>query len=384
MVELVRQGWTLRAVAQRFRVSPNTVRLWVQRSAHQPLEVVDWADRPRAPHHVHNRTAPEAIHHIVACRHALAAADNPLGFIGAAAISEALQAKGITSPSLRTINRILHQHGLLDYRHRVRRAAPPPGWYLPDVASGAADLDAFDVIEGLALEGQGAIDVTTGISLWTPAVQAWPAWQATARQIVDWLTEHWRVVGLPAYAQFDNDTRFQGTHTHPDIIGRVSRLCVSLGVIPVFVPPQETGFQALIEHFNGLWQRKVWHRLHHEDLATLTARSARFIAAYRRHRVARMEHAPRRRPFPAHWRLDLQAPPRGRLIYLRRTDAHSTVAVMGHRFRVEPLWPHRLVRCTVDLDAQVMHVVRLRRREPEDQPLLMTQPYHFPRRRFLG
>lgn len=383
MVELSQQGWSLRAVARRFHVAPTTVRLWVQRSADRPLASVGWTDRSRAPHRLHNRTAPEVVQQVVACRHALAAPDNPLGFIGAEAIRESLQARGIAPPSLRTINRILQRHGLLDYRRRSRRAAPPPGWYLPDVARGAADLDAFDVIEGLAIEGRGCLDVMTGIALWAPAVQAWPAPQATARQIVEWLTEHWRAVGLPTYAQFDNDTRFQGSHTHPDIIGRVARLCLSLGVTPVYVPPRETGFQALIEHFNGLWQTKVWHRLHHEDLAVLCARSRRFTEAYSWRRAARFDQAPLRRSFPAHWRLDLQRPPRGQLIYLRRTDASSTVRFLGRHFTLETPWPHRLVRCRVDLDAQLIHFVRLRRREPHDQPILMTRPYQFPRRVFL-
>ena len=45
-------------------------------------------------------------------------------------------------PGLRTIGRVLVRNGLLDRHVRVRRAAPPPGWYLPAVAAGEAPLDA--------------------------------------------------------------------------------------------------------------------------------------------------------------------------------------------------------------------------------------------------
>ena len=38
-------------------------------------------------------------------------------------------------PAVRTIGRILDRRGALDGRKRVRRPAPPPGWYLPDLAS---------------------------------------------------------------------------------------------------------------------------------------------------------------------------------------------------------------------------------------------------------
>ncbi|PZR19037.1 MAG: hypothetical protein DI538_31520 [Azospira oryzae] len=67
----------------------------------------------------------------------------------------------------------------------------------------------------------------------------------------------WQRDGLPAYAQFDNDTVFQGAHQFADTVGRVSRLCLALGVIPVFVPPLEHGMQNTIEGFNALGQAKV-------------------------------------------------------------------------------------------------------------------------------
>ena len=88
------------------------------------------------------------------------------------------------------------------------------------------------------------------------------------------LVEHWRAVGLPGYAQFDNDMIFHGTHRYPDALGRVIRLCLSLGVVPVFVPPRETGFQAMIESYNGWWQAKVWSRFQHADLEDLQGHSA--------------------------------------------------------------------------------------------------------------
>jgi hypothetical protein len=43
--------------------------------------------------------------------------------------------------------------GALDGQRRVRRLPPPRGWYLPEVAQDRAELDSFDIIEGLALHG---------------------------------------------------------------------------------------------------------------------------------------------------------------------------------------------------------------------------------------
>ena len=66
---------------------------------------------------------------------------------------------------------------------------------------------------------------------------------------------------------------FHGTHRYPDALGRVLRLCLSLGVVPVLVPPRETGFQAMIESYNGWWQAKVWSRFQHQDLEDLQGHS---------------------------------------------------------------------------------------------------------------
>src|SRR4029453_6505337 len=97
-------------------------------------------------------------------------------------------------------------------------------------------------------------------------VGSWPGAAIHASTVREAILGHWRQFGLPDYAQFDNDTRFQGPHQHPDVISSVMRLCLSLQVVPVFVPPRETGFQATIESFNGRWQAKVWARFHHESL----------------------------------------------------------------------------------------------------------------------
>jgi hypothetical protein len=157
-----------------------------------------------------------------------------------------------------------------------------------------------------------------------------------------------------------------------DMVGRVSRLCLGLGlgVVPVFVPPHETGFQAAIEGYNGSWQTRVWSRFQHQDVGELQQRSDRHVEALRRHRAARIEAAPRRRPFPPEWELHLQAPLRGRLVYLRRTNGSGAVEVLGHSFPVDPSWVHRLVRVEVDFKAGRLRVYQLRRREPKKQPLL--------------
>lgn len=384
MVAAVRAGWSQRRVAREFGVRLGTVQYWVRRAGGQALDDVDWSNRPRGPRRPANRTHRATEDLVLTVRQDLKT-HSALGEWGAEAIRRDLLARGPGPlPSVRTIGRILERSGALDGRRRLRRPPPPRGWYLPDVARGEAELDAFDVIEGLVIQGRGGVEILTALSLHGGLPAAWPEAHITARKAVQRLVGHWRQVGLSAYAQFDNDTLFQGAHQYPDTVGRVTRLCLALGIVPVFTPPRETGFQNALEAFNGRWQAKVWNRFHHASRADLLARSAAYIAALRTRGAARIDAAPARRAFPAPWRLNLKAPLRGRILYLRRTDDQGRVQVLGHRFLVTPQWPHRLVRAEVNLDAGLVRFFALRRRDPTYQPLLQEVAHALPNRPFQG
>ncbi len=381
MVAAVRRGASLRTVARRFHVSLLTVQRWLKRSNGQRLDRVDWNDRPSKAHTIH-RTAAAVEDTVLTLRRELRQTSD-LGEYGAAAVHREMLARHYHSvPAVRTIGRILERRGALDTRRRVRRPPPPRGWYLPEVATGRAELDSFDVVEGLVIKGGTEVEVLNGISLHGGLVASWPGPPVRARTVVDALVAHWQQVGLPAYAQFDNDTRFQGAHQFPDTVGRVTRLCMNLGIIPVFTPPRETGFQAAIESYNGRWQAKVWARFHHPTLAALRERSDRYVAAVRQRAAPRLEAAPPRRPFPEEWEPDLQANPRGRLVFLRRMSEQGTAQLLGHTWTVDLHRPHRLVRAEVDFDTNRIRFYALRRREPKSQPLLKTVRYRFPRRGF--
>lgn len=381
MVEAVRQGNSARSVASDLRVSLDTVQRWVRRAGEKPLDFVDWTDRPDIPYLVANRTAAETEESVLSLRAEME--KSALGECGAEAIHREMIERGFRDvPCTRTINRILSRHGVFDCRPRIRHAPPPRGWYLPDVACGRAEIDQFDIVSGLVIEGKGEVEVLNVISLHGSLVGSWPRSSIDARFTSSAMIEHWSSFGCPAYAQFDNDTRFQGPHQHRDAISRVMRLCLSLQITPVFVPPRETGFQAAIESFNNRWQRKVWDRFHHEALEALQSCSQRYIAAARTRHAVRQESAPARHPVPEDFEIDLQAHPQGKVIFLRRADEHAQVSVLGHIFNVRDLWPHRLVRAEVNLSQRSIQFYSLRRREPGDQRLLCEVPHALPERRF--
>ena len=397
MVAAVRRGASQHAIARQFGVSLAAVQYRVHRAHGQRLDRVNWSDRSHAPRTPH-RTDPGIEDLVLSLRRELAESSD-LGAWGAKAIHQALRGRGLREvPSVRTIGRILERRGALDGHERVRRPPPPRGWYLPEVAARRVELDSFDIVEGLVIKDGPQVEVLNGVALHGGLVASWPmVAPVTAKAAVEALIAHWRTYGLPGYAQFDNDTIFQGTHTHPDVIGRVMRLCLSPGVIPVFVPPREMGFRAMIESYNGQWQAKVWARFAHGSLAELEGRSGRYVAAvHRERRSRRPRRTGSRRPrsatpgFPRHsgW-IELcqifrrsQTSGAGQVVHLWRTDASGSVAVLGRRLAVDARWPNRLVRVEFDLAAGRMRFYALRRRGPRSQPMLKELDHHIPKRRF--
>jgi hypothetical protein len=175
------------------------------------------------------------------------------------------------------------------------------------------------------------LSVFTGTSVHGSLISAWPATRFTSGDVMLRLVERWRESGLPVYAQFDNDTRFQGTPRWP-----------------------------------------------HSSLRALQQRSIHYVTEHRLRSAARIDSAPVRRAFPSPWQFDPHAVPRGRLIFLRRTDATGRLRLLGQTWLAATHWIHRLVRCEVDLIHHQIALYALRRRQPGDQPLLATLPYHRP------
>lgn len=379
MVAAVRRGASMRATARRFGVSLRTVQVWCARACEQRLDRVDWRARPPGCRTPANRTPVALERQILGLRDELRE-DSVLGEYGAAAIQRTLHADGAARvPSIRTIGRILARHGRLDRRRRLRHPPPPLGWHLPAVARRSAELDLFDVLEDLKLARGPLVDVLTAISLHGGLPAAWPLRTASTTRILPCLVTHWQAVGRPAYVQFDNDTRFQGPHQHPDVFGRVVRMCLQLDIIPVFVPPREFGLQNPIEHFNGLYTAKVWRRFFFASLAALVRHTGRYVEARRQRLAHRIDHAPARAPWPPGWRFRPDLVPAGRVIFIRRTTARGQIDLLGHRWTVDPLWCHRLVRAEIDLAQQEISCFALRRRAPSTQPLLTVFDYSYPR-----
>jgi len=379
MVDAVRHGMSVRDVAKAFNTSKSTVSRWVRHASGKRLDRVDWTNQPSGQRTPHNKSAIASEELILQIRKQLKETST-LGEYGAEAIRREMLRRNIETLPVRTINNILKRRGLFDGQRRTRRPAPPKGWYLPRVAEARAELDSFDIVQGMVIQGGHNVEVLNGISLHGGLTYSWTGPRITAKQTVECILSHWKTLGCPDYVQFDNDTVFQGPRKL-DALGRVVRMALSLGVIPVFAPPRESGFQAMIESYNGRWQRAVWRRFHWESHRQLASQSRKYVDATRSRAAIRIAQAPDRWEVPDDWLPDYQNP-EGEVIFLRRLTECGKTTLLGRTFFVSADWPHRLVRAEVRLDDGCIDFYALRRRDPSYQPLLRSVEYHFPRRPF--
>jgi hypothetical protein len=362
-------------------VSKTTVERWCNHAKGKRLDRVDWNTPNNEPRTACNRTSKEVEQCVLSLRKQLKE-HSPLGEHGADAIRREMQQYECPLlPSRPTINRILKRHGVLDGRRRKRWTPPPTGWYLKPLSKKLAEMDQFDYVEDLCIKGGTIFHVLNAISLHGGLPASYPMSRMTAENTVQKMIEHWREVGLPDYAQFDNSMVFQGGML-PDTIGKVIRCCLSLNVTPVFVPPRETGFQASVESYNGRWQQAVWKRFHFDRLPAVQKQSQKYVEAIRNKNRKRQEGAPTRWQFTKDWTLDYSVKPKGMIIFIRRTTDDEYVEAMGHWWKVPGAGAHKLVRVDVNLTKGTMAFYRLRRREPKIHEQLATAKYKLPNKKF--
>jgi hypothetical protein len=199
----------------------------------------------------------------------------------------------------------------------------------------------------------------------------------TSENTVQGILEHWKSVGIPEYAQFDNGAVFHCPN-NPDSIGNVSKLCLSLGVIPIFVPPHEFGFQAAIESYNGRWERAVWNRFTFKNIKEIQTQSNLYVNAVKEKIETKRETMPTRQIIDKKWKFDEKINKNGTMIFIRRTDEHGYAKVMGHLWELDESWTHKLIRATIDLKNNIITFHKLRRKEPHNHLYIGYAEYRLP------
>src|SRR5215831_14201880 len=319
-------------------------------------------DRTRANHHVAQPIPPELERAILSIRRRLQAHATPATryrLIGAPVIRAELQALGIRPlPCERTIERVLERNGLTAPRVRLVPLLPRQEYPGPQ-ARATNDLHEVDLVGPIYLQGSGhRYYIWIGKDVFDGAVCLRLADSRRMDEVLWFLGECWKDLGIPEQVQFDNARELSGWGPAARTLSRVIRLCLRFGAGPVFIPAGEPQFNGSVENFNGWFQEPLFDR-HVKRPGDLRRELARLQEAVNTQHVhprlggktpAQHRRGLRLRKLPASFvvptgRLPLSE---GRVTLIRRVSGAGAVTVLSQTFRVGKRHRGLYLRLVVD------------------------------------
>jgi transposase InsO family protein len=319
-------------------------------------------DLTRAHHHVAQRISPELERTILSIRRRLQAHASPAtrySLTGATAIRAELKVLGIRPlPCERTIERVLQRNGLTAPRVRLAPLLPRQDYPGPQ-ARASNQLHEVDLVGPIYLKGSGhRYYIWVGKDAFDGAVCLRLADSRRMDEVLAFLGECWKDLGLPEQVQLDNARELCGWGPAARTLSRVIRLCLHFGVSPVFIPKGEPQFNGSVENFNGWFQPRLFDRRYKRpgDLRRELARLQEAVNTQHVHprlggkTPAQHRRGLRLRKLPANFvvptgRQKLAA---GQVTFIRRVSPAGTVSVLSQSYRVGKRHRGLYLRLVVD------------------------------------
>ncbi len=156
-------------------------------------------------------------------------------------------------PSSRTIHRWLKRAGQIPER-RSQKAPNPTYPVLPCQA--VNDVQELDFKGPFYLQDHAHKYYLVALrDKWSKRTALRALANKSMEAIVDFLVSAWQKLGCPKYLKMDNCLDFRGSNRHPRALSKLMRVCLDLGIQPVFIPVCEPWRNGVVENLNGLLVR---------------------------------------------------------------------------------------------------------------------------------
>jgi transposase InsO family protein len=360
------------SIARSLGKSRYWVGYWLVR--YDPDDPVDSLhNRTSAPKHPHRKWSDDIIRQAVTSRRLRTAAQQPeyqYALVGAEAIHYELQRLQIEpTPPSRTIHYWLKQAGLVERSEPRNGADHPPKPYPLPTQKEINDLHQLDMKGPFYLTGSSQKHYLVALRDYVSKGVDLDALESReAQPITDFLVAAWQQRGLPKVLQMDNGLEFRGSNRYPRSFGKVVRVCLDVGVEPLFVPPSEPWRNGLIENFNGLTERLLLERERLADTKALQASVRRFEAAVNTtHRLPALDGKTPHEfiagrtlrllaaDYDGHKR-DLQLV-KGKVSFIRLVRKSGRITLCADdKFDIDPALAWQYVLAQVDIATQQLHV----------------------------
>lgn len=255
-IALYLQGWKKSEIARKVERSRRWVHRWISR--YEPdVPTVSLQDHSRAPNHIpwaYSEQIKQMVMRIRVEREKGKRAKYQYALVSAQAIYYELRELEISPlPSPDTIHLWLKQAGRIPER-KVRTAPNPTYPVLPCKA--VNDVQELDFKGPLYLKDRSH---KYYLMVLRDKVSKKTALRALANKsmdaILDFLVDAWQRIGCPKRLKMDNCLDFRGSNLYPRSPSKLVRVCLDLGIQPVFIPLREPWRNGVVENLNGLLAR---------------------------------------------------------------------------------------------------------------------------------
>jgi hypothetical protein len=264
-----------------------------------------------------------------------------VGLIGAQAIRQELRwlIRVKRLPSSATINRILDQHDL------IPQITPTKVYFPAPYAEVGPNVQALDWTCRYLQKGPKVYAFHT-LDLETRDFYQTLATDKSASTVWTHLVQGWKRLGFPAFLQVDNDSAFSGGGKAKRAFSQFVRLCLYVGVEPIFLPVAEPDRNGDIESLNRLWNHAFWNRRHFKSLGHVRRTAPDFhhwyLTQYAPPKLhgqtpARARAAQPRPKLTATQQQDWPSPlpiTAGRVHFIRQVSSEGTISILNETWRV--------------------------------------------------
>lgn len=287
--------------------------------------------------------------------------------IGAVAISWELTKLGINPPPLWTINRVLKRRGLV--KKKVK-GYQPKGKAYPEIEADVPNkVHQVDLLGPRYLKSKERFYSLNTLEVFRHKVKIKCIPFRNTSWVISALIKTWQKLGIPCYLQLDNQQVFFGSERRPRWFGKVIRLCLNLGIEPVFIPFREPWRNAEIEKFNDVWNKRFFRTQHFNTLADLEREEEVFEDFHNNNHCytilggktpnsfeKKQGYKPKLLPSSFSYK-DIGAPKKGKIHLVRFIRSDLALNIFGERFILPSSCQYEYVTATIYVKEQILRVL---------------------------
>jgi hypothetical protein len=287
-----------------------------------------------------------------------------VGLVGAKAIQRELKQGRLLRdiPSTATINRILHEAGLTQ-----KPTHPPEGYFPHPKPTSRFILHALDWTSRY-LEGGAKIFAFHTLDLETRALAQTISTDKSHPTAWSHVLKAWQILGIPDGLQVDNDAVFCGGYKTPRVVGQFVRLCLYVGIEPIFLPVREPQRNGDVERIHELWDNAFWKRRQFRSVAHVIRCSPEFETWYAHsyeppalngQTSAQAHRKANRRPLKAQ---EIRQLPEdlpiteGRIHFIRCVNAEGQISLLNETWHVSKWLANKYVWATISTRQRVLKI----------------------------